>query len=253
MKDGVVYVAALNFPAYLGKLEFNYSEGSLSDATSNLVAIDATNGQIIWDVELPTGIAGPGPTISGDLLFTGSLDGIVRAFKLENGEQVWTSQTSAGLNAPFAIAGDLLLVPAGSVIIASSETPDPAPGYGPALIAYQLGATGTVTLAPSTAPSGDGSATPVAAEGEVVIEAFDLGYNPNAITIPANTDVTLTMHNTGVLAHDLVSNDGGFKIEMTDGGAQGSTTVNLAPGTYNFICSVEGHAAAGMTGTITAE
>ncbi|HWV23557.1 MAG TPA: PQQ-binding-like beta-propeller repeat protein, partial [Thermomicrobiales bacterium] len=138
MKDGVVYVAALNFPAYLGKLEFNYSEGSLSDATSNIVAIDASNGRVIWDVELPTGVAGPGPTISGDVLFVGSLDGIVRAFQLETGEQVWSSQTSAGLNAPFAIAGDLLLVPAGSVIIPSGESPDPVPGYGPALIAYQL-------------------------------------------------------------------------------------------------------------------
>jgi outer membrane protein assembly factor BamB len=252
IKDGVVYVAALNFPAYLGKLEFNYSEGSLSDATSNIVAIDATNGQIIWDVELPSGVAGPGPTISGDLLFTGSLDGIVRAFKLETGEQVWTSQTSAGLNAPFAIAGDLLLVPAGSVIIPSSESPNPAPGYGPAVIAYQLGATGTVTLAPAAAPD-SGSATPVAADGAVVIEAFDLGFNPQAVTIPANTDVTLTLSNTGVLAHDLVSDDGGFKIDMTDGGAENSTTVNLAAGTYTFICSVEGHAAAGMTGTITAE
>ncbi|HWV23529.1 MAG TPA: cupredoxin domain-containing protein, partial [Thermomicrobiales bacterium] len=112
----------------------------------------------------------------------------------------------------------------------------------------------TVTLAPPTAAATEDGATSVAQEGdEIVIEAFDLGFAPNAVIIPANTDVTITLKNTGVLAHDLVSHEGGFKIDLTDGGDQTSMTVNLAPGTYDFLCSVEGHAAAGMTGTITAE
>ena len=252
-KDGVVYAAALNFPLYLGAKEFGYDPNqTFSIATSNLVAIDATNGQILWDTELPTGIAGAAPTISGDLLFVGSLDGVVRAFTLADGEQVWSSQTSAGLNAPFAIAGDLLLVPTGSVLAPSAETPDPAPGYYPALIAYQLGATGTPTIAEPDAT--DSSATPIeAAEGEYVIEAFDLGYTPNALTIPANTDVTLTLVNTGILGHDLVSSEGGFEIPLIQGGETASITVNLAAGDYPYICSVEGHASAGMVGTITAE
>jgi len=253
-KDGVVYVACLNFPSYIGKVTWNYAPGlTYSDMTSNLVAIDAVTGQIIWDVALDYGIAGPGPVISGDLLFTGSLDGIVRAFSIVDGSQVWTSQTSAGLNAPFAIAGDLLLVPAGSIIAASPDSPETLPGYYPALIAYKLGATGTPTLAEaSTSDSGD--ATPAAAaEGEVVVEAYDLGFTPNAFTIPANTDVTLTLKNTGVLIHDLVSDAGGFATSALNGGEEESITINLAAGEYAFICSIEGHASAGMVGTVTVE
>lgn len=254
-KDGVLYVAAFNFPTKMSStgIEFNMS-GGYSSATTNLIALDGATGERLWDIEVPYGVAGPGPTISGDLMFVGSLDGMVRAFTLADGTQVWTSQTSAGLNAPFAIADDMLFVPAGSVIAPSADTPDPAPGYYPAVVAYKLGATGTPTLATPTAS--DEAATPESDAGvsdSPTITMIDLAFQPNEFTIPANTDVTVKLVNKGVLGHDFVIDNPKVDSGIIDGGTEGSVVLNLPPGTYTFYCSVEGHAAAGMVGKVTAK
>ncbi|MGC4189798.1 MAG: PQQ-binding-like beta-propeller repeat protein [Thermomicrobiales bacterium] len=251
-KDGVLYVAAFNLAARMNASGFDYDpDQSYSIATTNLIALDGATGAVIWNTELAYGIAGPGPTLSGDLMFVGSLDGMVRAFTLADGKQVWTSQTSADLNAPFAVADDMLFVPAGSVIAPSSDTPDPAPGYYPAVVAYKLGASGTPTLG---APTQETAATPSAGSSDApTVTMVDLAFQPNEFTIPANTDVTVQLINKGVLSHDFVIDDPAVNSSLIDGGAEGSVVLNLAPGTYTFYCSVEGHAAAGMVGKVTAE
>lgn len=250
-KDGVVYAAALNFSAPFYGEGFIYDpERNYSEATSNLVAIDASNGQIIWDTEIGAGIAGPGPVISGDLLFTGTLDGIVRAFSLVDGSQVWSVQTSAGVNAPFAVAGDMLFVPTGTFISPSAESPETLPGYFPALIAFQIGAEGAPTLAEageiSTPPAeGDGGAN------EVFIRAFDLGFDPNTFEIPADTDVTITLVNDGALQHDFAIDGTDYVTDLLNGGETTSLVINLPAGQYDYYCTVTGHREAGMAGTLT--
>ena len=51
----------------------------------------------------------------------------MRAYGTNDGALVWTFQTPAGINAPFAIAGDTLLVPSSAFIFASPDTADPLP------------------------------------------------------------------------------------------------------------------------------
>lgn len=250
-KDGVVYAAALNFSAPFYGEGFIYDpERNYSEATSNLVAIDASNGQIIWDTEIGAGIAGPGPVISGDLLFTGTLDGIVRAFSLVDGSEVWSVQTSAGVNAPFAVAGDMLFVPTGTFISASAESPEVLPGYFPAVIAFQLGAEGTPTLA----EAGEVSTPPAEGEGgenEVFVRAFDLGFDPNTLEIPADTDVTITLVNDGALQHDFAIEGTDYVTDLLNGGDSTSMVINLPAGEYAYFCTVTGHREAGMAGTLT--
>ena len=250
-KDGVLYVAAWNFPTSYTSTAFEFvtDAGGYSAATTNLVAIDGATGAVLWDTFLEVGVAGSGPTISGDVLFVGALDGRVLAFNLADGSQIWESQTSAGINAPFAIAGDTLLVPAGSFIAPSAATPDPAPSVIPSLIAYRLGATGTPTLGdPSTA------STPATTEGDgIVVTAVDLAFEPKEITIAADTDVEITLVNNGALQHDFVIEEQGVDSGLVEAGGQTTFTVNLPAGSYTFICSVEGHAQAGMVGTLTVE
>jgi glucose dehydrogenase len=144
-KDGVVFACAQNIGTGFSATGFDYSTFDLSKGTGNIVAIEALTGQILWDVEIPTGIAGPGPTIANDVLFTAGLDGIVRAYSLADGSLVWSYQAPAGTNAPFAIAGDLLLIPAGSFILPSSDTTETISEIKPALLAFKLGATGEAT------------------------------------------------------------------------------------------------------------
>ena len=137
-QDSTVFVTALNASTGWSKDVFDYGSFDLTTATGNVVALDAWNGQIKWDVEVPTGIAGPGVTIANDILFTGGLDGIARAYSLTDGSLVWSWQAPAGLNAPFAIAGDLLLIPAGTFFLPSSDTEGDAPQAAPQLVALKL-------------------------------------------------------------------------------------------------------------------
>ncbi|MFL5840233.1 MAG: plastocyanin/azurin family copper-binding protein [Thermoleophilaceae bacterium] len=64
--------------------------------------------------------------------------------------------------------------------------------------------------------------------------------------------VTITMTNPSPLQHD-VSIKGGVsaKGNVVGQGGKSVVTADLKPGKYTFYCSVDGHEAAGMTGTLT--
>jgi plastocyanin len=64
--------------------------------------------------------------------------------------------------------------------------------------------------------------------------------------------VTIQFTNDSSLAHDVKIEGNGVNGEGTDQVTGGSTsaTVDLQPGTYTFYCSVDGHRAAGMEGTL---
>jgi outer membrane protein assembly factor BamB/plastocyanin len=246
--DGVLYVAALNWPNEVTNSTLSADFSKLAEATADLIAIDGATGEYLWQTEIPSGINGPGPTIANDVVFVGSLDGIVRAFNTADGSEVWRSQTSAGLNAPFAIAGDTLLVPAGSFIAASPDSPDPLPAVHTALIAYQLGATGEVTLGEAS-----GETAPVAEDTESLIHvsAIDIAFEQTQISIAADTDVTISVTNNGVLQHDLVIEGTDYATPLLNGGETAELVVNLPAGEYVYYCSISGHRQAGMVGTLT--
>lgn len=139
--DGVLYVIAFNFPTTWTSVDLDFTSiGNFADATANILAMDALTGDIIWDVETPTGITGPGPTLSKDVLFTAGLDGILRAYKTTDGSLLWSYQLEAGVNAPFAVAGDTLIVPAGSFITPSADTQGEPPAIAAKVTAFKLGA-----------------------------------------------------------------------------------------------------------------
>ena len=53
--------------------------------------------------------------------------------------------------------------------------------------------------------------------------------------------------------HDFVFDGAysGFELEADGGGSSQSTKIDLKPGKYTFLCTVPGHAQAGMKGTLT--
>jgi len=102
-------------------------------------------------------------------------------------------------------------------------------------------------------PEGE-SATPAAADGPApsgaaTIEAVDIDWNPNEMTIPADTDVRVTIPNHGVTVHTFVIEELGIEAQMASGETQ-KVIINAAAGTYQYICDVPGHAEAGMVGTL---
>lgn len=65
--------------------------------------------------------------------------------------------------------------------------------------------------------------------------------------------VTIDFDNPSALEHDVAIEQNGKQIAVSELIAKGKTSVSadLAPGTYTFLCTVPGHAEAGMEGTLT--
>ncbi len=121
--DGVIYAQVANLPspynatafdAETGEEALNRSEGgsSYKGATSELDALDAATGKILWKTDFPhVGFAGA--TVVNDLVFTASLDGIIYALARDDGHIVWQYQAPGGTNAWPAVAGDTIVWPIG--------------------------------------------------------------------------------------------------------------------------------------------
>ena len=80
----------------------------------------------------------------------------------------------------------------------------------------------------------------------------ELDYNTKRLTAKAGR-VTITMTNMSPLEHNVTVARGSTVLGATPTFQSGSKslTLNLKPGTYTFYCSVPGHRAAGMEGTLT--
>jgi plastocyanin len=104
------------------------------------------------------------------------------------------------------------------------------------------------TFAACSSSSKSSEPTKTATNGAITVDAFDIHFDVGEIkAAPGPLKVTLVNH--GAIEHD-------FKINGTDmhlkanGGKTTSGTVTLAKGTYDFECTVPGHAAQGMKGTV---
>ncbi len=112
--DGVVYLPMVNAPiTYAGPEQSSSGEKTeLGSINSQLVAIDAATGDILWDVELPGDSFG-GATVVNDLVFTSVLTGLIIAFDRETGERVLAFQAPGGINGWPAVVDDRLVIPIG--------------------------------------------------------------------------------------------------------------------------------------------
>ncbi len=110
----------------------------------------------------------------------------------------------------------------------------------------------SAATAPATSPapsttSGGGMA---AMAGTVEITAFDLGFTPKAVTVAAAGRYAFTLKNTGAMTHDLTFADGSTTGPV-EAGKSATVEVDIPAAGLTFLCSVPGHAAAGMTGGVT--
>ncbi len=99
---------------------------------------------------------------------------------------------------------------------------------------------------------GDEDAPTVDGAREISVKAGRFRFTPKVITIAAGEDVTIVMRSTDLFHDFVVKGTGhvvGAKRKKT---AEGGLRIDT-PGTYKFWCSVPGHRAAGMKGTIVVE
>jgi uncharacterized cupredoxin-like copper-binding protein len=100
-------------------------------------------------------------------------------------------------------------------------------------------------------------ATPSATGKQLSLEANPEGqlkYNKTSLTAKAGA-ISISLTNNSPLSHNLtVESSSGAKLATPTfkGGSQ-TLSLNLQPGTYKFFCTVPGHRAAGMEGTLTVQ
>jgi len=95
-------------------------------------------------------------------------------------------------------------------------------------------------------------APPVPGAPEVEVIARDLSFSPAEVRVEAGTTVNLVLRNEGAALHDLTIPALGFRLEAPPGGTAAASLTVPTPGRYPFLCSVPGHAEAGMTGVLVA-
>lgn len=80
----------------------------------------------------------------------------------------------------------------------------------------------------------------------------ELKFDQTSLEAPAG-EVTITMVNEGNLPHDVAIEGNGVdeKGDVVTEGGTSTVTATLEPGEYTFYCSVPGHQAGGMEGTLT--
>jgi plastocyanin len=108
----------------------------------------------------------------------------------------------------------------------------------------------------SSAASSATSAASSGAEGHVVeidVAASGLSFVKSTASASAGP-VIIRSKNPQSLGHDIAIRGNGVDEKgdiVSDGGVSMIPIADLRPGTYTFYCSVPGHEAAGMKGTLT--
>ena len=110
---------------------------------------------------------------------------------------------------------------------------------------------GYPTTEPTTAPTA-AAPTEEPAAGAYHIEMKDIAFAETTLELPANTDVTINLTNTGALTHSFDIDELNVHSGDMAGGETKTITFNTgAAGTYEYYCAVPGHREAGMVGTLT--
>jgi plastocyanin len=112
-----------------------------------------------------------------------------------------------------------------------------------------------VVDAAAATPEAGGEEQAAAGEGTgetLVVESYDIYFEPDELSIPADTDVTVQLPNEGVSLHNFSIDELGISVDIAPGATE-ETVINAPAGEYEFYCNVPGHKEAGMEGTLTVQ
>jgi hypothetical protein len=123
------------------------------------------------------------------------------------------------------------------------------------------------------AGSDDGGGGGVAADGggptgpvtEAEISASEFAFDPSDIELVADEEATVTLANDGAVEHnwtvleeqvtseeEIADAPVAGAVDTVTAGETGTGTLTLAEGSYQVVCTIAGHFAAGMEGVVTA-
>jgi glucose dehydrogenase/cytochrome c5 len=141
-----MFLANNNLGIKYGKKEPGIEIESIEQGYGEMVAIDIETGEVEWTHKFEHSPYG-GASVTNNLVFTTTLDGIVWALNTETGEVEWQSKLPAGTNAPVAINEDMIIT-AGSYPQGKGQVAE--------IVAFKLGATGPEPAPGTSETKGNG-------------------------------------------------------------------------------------------------
>jgi alcohol dehydrogenase (cytochrome c) len=244
-----LFVPWLNFPTHASASGIAGGLGNFKTGTGGLTAIDPGTGKVLWQNKLPSENFGAA-TVANNVVFTSTYAGTIYAFDTKTGKTLWTTKAPAGINSFPAVTKDMLIVGAGGPgnlknpqyqIVAYSLS-----GKGAASAPAQQAPATTTTTGPSSSAAGP---TP-SASGAIQVKGGEFFFKLSTKSIAKPGKVTFTFTNIGHVSHD-------FKIDgkvtpLIQPGQTAKLVVDFTKaGSYPYLCTVPGHAAAGMKGVFT--
>jgi plastocyanin len=98
-----------------------------------------------------------------------------------------------------------------------------------------------------------GRSLTVAAGKGLRVVAREYSFDPARVVVTGGGPLKITLDNRGTLAHDLRVMKGSRQLGGTPSFSPGRTrsaSLRLAPGRYEFVCTVGDHARLGMRGRL---
>jgi alcohol dehydrogenase (cytochrome c) len=225
------------------------SAGGFNGGTGGLAAIDSATGKIVWQKSLPSPAYGAA-TVANDVVFTATLAGKIYAFDTKTGKTLSTMTGPAGINAFPAVTKNMLIIGAGA---SSSSIKKPQNE----IVAYSLnppvGGATTHAAPPATSAgssSGNG-ASPATTQGvSVQVKGGEFFFRLSTKSAAKPGKVTFVFKNIGHVQHDF--RIAGKQTPLLQPGKTAKLLVTFKKkGKYSYLCTVPGHAEAGMKGVFT--
>jgi quinohemoprotein ethanol dehydrogenase len=218
--------------------------------TGTFTAINGATNGIAWQKKFSDSCYSGSTSTAGNLVFVGRNDGHLQAYNATNGKLLWSFQTGAGANntaSVFSLGGKEVVAfyAAGSALAGSAHGDD----------LWLLGLDGKLGPAPAGKTAG---ATQHAGEKKpptkstgastVNVGATEFHFAFSTQTVHTST-VTFKVTNNGGIPHNLHIN--GQQTPDIDPGSTSTLKVTFAkPGNYPYLCTLPGHAQAGMKGVL---
>lgn len=143
--------------------------------------------------------------------------------------------------APLAIALAVIGL-VGTLIVAGV-----APGMGHGFMSHMMGGRGGMM----GGQEGRSGSPPAAGAPEVRVVGREFSFEPREMRLRTDETVNVVFDNRGHMFHTLTVGELGLELRVNGGDRIAGALRAERPGRYAFICTVPGHAEAGMRGTIT--
>ena len=219
---------------------------NFNGGTGGLAAIDSATGKIAWQSHLPSPAYGAA-TVANDVVFTATLAGKIYAFDTKTGKALWTTTAPAGVNAFPAVTKDMLIIGAGASSPAIKKPQNE-------IVAYSLNAPAggaTTQAAPATGSGSSGNAGSASTKGvSIQVKGGEFFFRLSTKSTAKPGKVTFVFKNIGHVQHDFKI--AGKQTPLLQPGKTAKLVVTFKKkGKYPYLCTVPGHAEAGMKGTFT--